>query len=66
VNPGHTVFLAPAIEEPLNVLYRFYSDTGLISIGPCALFSGSDLGPAVAEAMVEQRQSRVRSQAFAA
>ena len=50
-NPYYTVFFAPAIEEPLDLLAGIYKDAGLIRANIDTL-SGRDLGMAVAEAMI--------------
>ena len=50
MNPYYTVFFAPAIEDPLQMLARIYWDAGLLP-GDASGLHGRDLGEAVAEAM---------------
>ncbi|MGC9396058.1 MAG: iron-containing alcohol dehydrogenase [Anaerolineae bacterium] len=50
MNPYYTVFFAPAIEDPLQMLARIYHDAGLLP-GAAHGLHGRALGEAVAEAM---------------
>ena len=50
MNPYYTVFFAPAIEDPLQLLARIYQDAGLLP-GAAHNLHGRALGEAVAEAM---------------
>jgi alcohol dehydrogenase class IV len=51
-NPYYTVFFAPAIQRPLQVVGRIYQEAGLMKTNPEDL-QGRELGVAVAEAMFE-------------
>jgi alcohol dehydrogenase len=50
MNPYYTVFFAPAIEDPLQMLARIYQDAGLLP-GDVNTLHGRALGEAVAKAM---------------
>ena len=52
MEPYYTVFFAPAIEEPLQLLGKIYKDAGLIKTDISKL-KGRELSIAVAEAMFE-------------
>jgi alcohol dehydrogenase len=52
MNPYYTVFFAPAIERPLQQVGRILRDNGYIR-DDVGLFTGRDLGIAVAEGMIQ-------------
>jgi len=52
MNPYYTVFFAPAIQRPLQLVGRIYQEAGLTKADPENL-QGRELGAAVAEAMFE-------------
>ncbi len=51
MNPYYTVFFAPAIERPLQVIGKIYQDEGYTD-APLEDLAGRELGMAVAEAML--------------
>jgi alcohol dehydrogenase len=51
MNPYYTVFFAPAIQEPLNLVGNIFKEAGYTGAGIGSL-SGRELGQAVAEAMI--------------
>jgi len=55
MNPYYTVFFAPAVEEPLRMVFRILQDGGLTDVdveAPITCHTGRELGVAVAEAMM--------------
>jgi alcohol dehydrogenase len=52
MNPYYTVFFAPAIQKPLQLIGGIYHEAGLMKVDPINL-KGRELGIAVAKAMFE-------------
>ncbi len=52
MNPYYTVFFAPSVEKPLQMVGKIYKDAGLLNKNVSSL-KGRELGEAVADAMLE-------------